>query len=322
MWWTWNRLLEIKILCLWFLSVLWFQCIFFRELQFQLSSLVLFAYYICDMLAEMINYTNTFGENNEYLDTIERSRDSNNNEIEFNFLLQCRRRILIRTITEDSILAFVCFLIMFTSMQILPISSVVCILPLVIALASKFSYQVNSYSILETVLHFALIFTSIWRLIILSFILWKLDNLINWSWKNVLWGYWLWFAIVSIICLFIFVVFLQSMHSYCNRNISCHAVIGFYYLSMLFGGFAVSSFITAINVVKMYGSNSIEDSNLNIFLWLFLPNLAYITVVILINIIFWRPLISWWNYLFYGMNEYEPEEDIEQNRVQNSNRMK
>ena len=300
--------MELKLLYFWFMSILWIQWVFSKNFKFQISILVLFVYYLGDIYRNFICYSKTFKDGDAYLETIERSTDCNGDDIEMGLLIKCRRKILIRAIIEDFILSFTWLLMILYSSQVFPIPSYVCTFCLAIALLSKFICQLKSYCICETVFHFILIFFSIFRVVIFAFVLAKLDHLIDWKWSAVIWGYWPSLVILSIISFFILLVLIGSVNEYFRNVIEYQLVIGLFYLFILVGGIPASTFVTALNVIKMFGNNSIEITQLEIFTNLFLPNLAYIVVVITLNIIFWKPLISSWNYFFYWEKEQDENE--------------
>ena len=315
--------MELKLLYLWFMSILWIQWVFSKNFKFQTSIFVLFVYYLGDIYKNFICYSKTFKDGDAYHETIERSRDCNGDGIEMNLLIKCRRKILIRAIIEDFILSFTWLLMILYSSQVIPIPSYVCTFCLIFALLPKFVCQLNSYCICETVFHFILIFFSIFRVVIFTFVLVKLDHLIDWKWSAVIWWYWPSLVILLIISFFILLVLIGSVNEYFKNVVEYQLVIGLFYLFILVGGIPASTFVTALNIVKMFDNNSIEITQLKIFTNIFLPNLTYIVVVITLNIIFWKPLISSWDYFFYWVKEQDENEgDLELEGEEHQNREK
>ena len=235
-------------------------------------------------------------------------------------LVKWRRKILIRTIFEDWVLAFTWILIIFYATQVLPIPSYVWIIPLVISFLSKFLLQSWPKSPCEGSIHLLSIMGNICRIIILAFVLGKIENLINWAWGGILWGWWLTFTILVIITLFWCILFLNSVFSFFQDEVGYQAIAGSFWCVILFGGYTTTNFISTLYIIWMFENKSVDDSNLKIFTNLFLPNLIFIIVSIISTIVFWKPLVPWWDYFLYGEDPIEIQEengegqDGEQNR--------
>ena len=247
---TWSSVLEIQILYLVMLLFFWIQCAGTQFWRFEYPLLVLIFYYSFDIYKNFKNYKKTFIVGDPYLNSIERSKNSQGTEIEMHVLIRLRRKILKRNAFEDAILALTWVFIMFCSTELLPIPSYVWVAPLLIAILSKFLCQSWPKSPCEGGFHLISIFGSISRIFVLGFVFAKLDNLINWSWGGVLWGWWLTFTVLIITSLFWVILFLNSVFSYFQDEVGYQAVVGSFWLIFLFAGYAITNFISCLYIIQ------------------------------------------------------------------------
>ena len=128
-------------------------------------------------------------------------------------------------------------------------------------------------------------------------------------------GLWVTFAILVILSLMFLIIFLTTIKAYFEELLEYQAMIGSLWLLIIFGGLITSSFITAINTIKMFDSKSTEASEINIFIYLFLPNLIYLTAILCLTLVFWRLLICWFDYILYGgVEKTEEVQDVEESQ--------
>ena len=196
-----KKLIEYIILYFVFLMLLWLQWTVTKTWRIQYPLLVLIVYYCFDAFRNISNFKRTYLRGNQYLNSIERNRNRHGNEIEFDVLIRCRRRKLIRDTFKNMMLALTCILLIFSSSQVLPIPLYFWVVPLVIAFISNFVLQICSPSPLEITIHVLSILYLLSWATILAFILAKIDEFITWKWSAVLWAYWVTFAILVILSL-------------------------------------------------------------------------------------------------------------------------
>ena len=109
------------------------------------------------------------------------------------------------------------------------------------------------------------------------------------------------------------VIFLTSIKAFFEDLTEYQSLIGSLWLFIFFGGLTTSSFMTTMNTSNIFDNNSIEASEINIFLYLFLPNLVYLTVILCLTFASWWPLISWFDYILYGgVEEVQEIQDVEE----------
>ena len=308
-----KKLIEYIILYFVFLMLLWLQWTVTKTWRIQYPLLVLIVYYCFDAFRNISNFKRTYLRGNQYLNSIERNRNRHGNEIEFDVLIRCRRRKLIRDTFKNMMLALTCILLIFSSSQVLPIPLYFWVVPLVIAFISNFVLQICSPSPLEITIHVLSILYLLSWATILAFILAKIDEFITWKWSAVLWAYWVTFAILVILSLVFLIIFLTSIKAFFEDLTEYQSLIGSLWLFIFFGGLTTSSFMTTMNTSNIFDNNSIEASEINIFLYLFLPNLVYLTVILCLTFASWWPLISWFDYILYGgVEEVQEIQDVEE----------
>ena len=156
-------------------------------------------------------------------------------------------------------------------------------------------------------IHILSIWSSVSKIMIFSFVLVKIDGLISWTLGVVLWGYWILITMLAIIALFSFILFANSIYSYFDGIISYQGTFGSLWLFIFFGGLASSTLTTVINSISMFDSKSISNTELNIFMYLFLPLFTYLIVFISSTLLFWKSIIPFCDYLLYGKRENEDE---------------
>lgn len=66
---------------------------------------------------------------------------------------------------------------------------------------------------------------------------------------------------------------------------------------------------------KIYDNKSIPNTTFNIFLHLFMPPLLYLLLSILLTLVCWKHLISWWDYFIYGQDPNIANQENEANNV-------
>ena len=315
-----KRMLEIQTVYLVFILALWIQCSITQLWKFQYPLLILICYYLFNIRRNIRDYKRSQKQGDPYLDTIERLRYRNNEEIDRNLLIRHRRKTLIRSIIEDANLIFASLLLMLYASRLFHFPSYVWVIPLAIAVASKFAWQKLLKSPFESSVHYLALWISIWRLIILTFVLLKLDGVVNWTWGIVLWGYWTLFVVMLIISLFWFILFLNSVYSVIHNETRYHSMIGSYWMFWFLGGFTSSTFICAFNWVSMFDISNGSSSNFSIFIQIFCPLIVYFILLILKTLIWWRPLISWWDFFLYSNEHFDVEPEIEiEPSVENAN---
>ena len=287
----------IQIMAFIFLIVLCIQCWVTQIWRFQYPLLLLLIYYVLDCLGSIRNYRRTFKADDPYLETIEIFWNKEGEEIDKSIMIKQRRRALIRNALEDIILSIAWILLFIYSSQVLPIPSYVWIIPLVILLISKHWCQSCPRSPWEITSHVVSIFICISKIIIFSFVLFKIDGLIDWSYSEILWGYWILISILMLITLFSLILYANSIICYFERKITHQGTLGSLWVLILFGGLVSSSLTTVIYVISMFENRSISITSFNIFKYLFLPLFAYNIVLIISTTLLWRSLISFCDYV-------------------------
>ena len=194
-----NKTIEYQVIIFIFLLFWCLQCSITQIWRFQYPLLFLIGYYLNDIRRNIINYKRTQNNEDPYLQTIEISSTNQGIEIEMPILIKLRKRILIRTCIEDVVLILTWVFLIIYSLQALPLPSYAWVTPLVFAIIHKFSWRSWPRSQWEATVHILSIWNSINRILILGFLLIKIEGLIKWSIATALWSYWVSLVILVIL---------------------------------------------------------------------------------------------------------------------------
>ena len=220
------RMLEVTSMLLVFYIVTCFQMVVTQIWKFEYPLVVLIIYYSYCIFRNIRYYKSSSDPNSQFYQTLELQFDDLAQPIPLEIWSARRKRIIIRAITEDSFLIFSSFVLMIYASEIVKIPFYVIIIPLALAIWMKIFMQRWPKSPCESIVHLSYIFASISRVLILTFVLMQADEIIQWKWSEILWGYWVTFSFLIIITLFSVILFLNSVCTYFQDEVDYQAILG------------------------------------------------------------------------------------------------
>ncbi|CAI2363515.1 unnamed protein product [Moneuplotes crassus] len=310
-----RRLIEIYSLLLIFLSALCVQCLITKMWKFQYPLFILIFYYCYCVFRNVQFYRSSEDPNSNFSQTLELQYDQQGNPFALEILSLRRKRMVIRCIIEELLLIFTCVLLLMHTSEIPRIPFYIICFPLLATITMRLLCQACPRSPCETVMHLCNVFMSSTRFLIAIFVLMKEDDIIKWQWSGILWAYWVSFAILCILALFAIIIFLNAIFTYFQDEVDYPAIIGAFWILFFIAGLPGSTCVVVMGLNKIYDNKSISNTSFNIFLHLFMPPLLYLLLSILLTLVFWKHLISWWDYFIYGQDPNIANQENEANNV-------
>ena len=285
------RIVELQAVYLVFFLLLSLQCTVLHIPKIQLSVVIFVLHYGVEVCRNIRDFRRTLKLDDSYLDSIERWKDRNGNEIELNLLIKYKRMSLVWASIENTLLLTTCVMVIFYSANLFKFYISIWIAPLMLEFIIKFIWSwIYIVSPLESGIHITSLLYSAARIVILLPILLKVDGIVNWSWILALAGYWISFILLAFVSLFWLALFWNSIHCLTYFNVSLHAVIGSYWYVWLTWGITISTFISMYYFVLIFDIDKYPRTPIRILASIFLPILLY-QILLIIKTLIWVILL-------------------------------
>ena len=146
-----------------------------------------------------------------------------------------------------------------------------------------------------------------------GFLLFKIDEIINWTLSIALFGYWISLVFLTVLSVFSIILAARYVLRCIKGSTQYHVTLGFIWSFIFFGGLGISSFISIIGVISIFERKTVKNTELNVFIYVFLPLIVYFILLFHLTIALRNWLISFWEYILYSNEEIENQnQDIEQ----------
>ena len=295
------KIIELQAVYLVFLLLLCLQCTVLHISKVQFSFITFVLHYGVEVYRSGRDFKRTFKLDDSYLNSIERCKDRNGNEIELNLLIKYKRMCWFWASIENFLLLTTCFMAVLYSTSLFKFYISIWIVPLIFEFIIKVIWNWKYIvSPLDNAVNTTSIIYSAARIVILLPILLKLDGIMNSSWILALAGYWISFIPLAFTSLFCLALFWNSVHSFANLNVSFHAVAGSYWYTWLTWGITSSTFISMYYFVSIFDNDKLPRTPIRILVSIFLPMFIFQALLIVKTLIWFRSLISFSDFIFYN----------------------